>query len=84
MLHGALGTVAGLTISDHRHVVSQATVDVGNLALSNIRVTPQYFTITAPHCGMIIVGLTLLLPGNVENSGLTLQDSLHILRHTRG
>lgn len=84
MLHRALGTVAGLTIGDHRHTVSQSAKDVGNLAEGCIRVTPQHLTIAAPHCGVVVMGLTCLLPGNVENSGLTLQDSLHVLRHTRG
>lgn len=84
MLHRALGTVAGLTISDHRHAISQSAEDVGDLAEGCIRVTPQHLTIAAPHCGVVSTGLTFLLPGNVENSRLTLQNSLYILRHTRG
>ncbi len=84
MLHRALGTVAGLTIGDHRHTISQSAKDVRNLAEGCIRVTPQNLAIADPHCGVVVMGLTCLLPGNVENSSLTLQDSLHVLRHTRG
>lgn len=84
MLHRALRTVAGLTIGSHCHVVSQATKNVRYLAEGCIGVTPQHLSITASHCGVVAMGLTCLLPGNVENSRWTLNDSQHILRHTRG
>lgn len=83
-MHRALGTIAGLTIGNHCHVVSQAAKNVRYLAEGYVRVTSQHSTITASHCGVVVMGLTSLLPGNVENSRLTLQDSPHVLRDTRG
>lgn len=67
----------------HSNVVGQTALHVAYYAVMLIRLADADVTFAAHHGGAELSNITCRLPGNVEDTGQTVEVVLYVLWHTR-